>query len=79
VPPIRLKTIRDFHENQHALGLYCGACQRWCEANLEFLIQTGRGDLSVSEARFRCRVCGGIAEKQVRPPVPQIAGSVGYI
>ena len=43
---------------------------RWGEANLVRLIQNGKGDKSVTEARFRCRDCGEIVEKQVRPPVP---------
>ena len=77
--PIRIQTVRDFHQQNHALGLYCAACEHWTEANLPFLIQTGRGDISVSEARFRCRECGGVAEKQVRPPVPRVGGAVGYI
>jgi hypothetical protein len=76
---ISLRTIRDFHQQNHALGLYCPACERWTEANLPFMIQSGRGDLSVSDARFRCRDCGGVAEKQVRPPVPRVGGAVAYI
>ncbi len=39
------------------------------EANLDWLIQIGQGDKPVTEARFRCRDCGEIEEKQVRPPV----------
>jgi hypothetical protein len=76
---IPLRTIRDFHAQKHALGLYCGSCERWTEANLSFLIRTGWGDLSVSEARFRCRECGEVAEKQVRPPVPRVGGAAAYI
>lgn len=45
---IRLSTLRDFHAQNHALGLYCPACERWSEANLPLLIQAGRDDLSVS-------------------------------
>ncbi len=52
---------------------------RWGEANLDRLIQNGKGDKSVTEARFRCRDCGEIVEKQVRPPVPSLGGSLAYI
>lgn len=79
MPSIPLITIRNFHDQDHALGLYCPACERWTEANLPFLIQTGRGDLSVSQARFRCRDCGRVAEKQVRAPLPRVGGAVGWI
>jgi hypothetical protein len=79
VAAIQLKTIHDFHQQSHTLALYCPACKRWSEANLPFLIQTGRSALSVCDARFRCRDCGGAAEKQIRPPVPPVGGAVGYI
>jgi len=29
----------------------------------------------VTEARFRCKECGEIVEKQVRPPVAEIGGN----
>ena len=58
VASIPLRTIRDFHEQSHALGLYCPACECWSVANLPFLIQCGRGELSVTVARFRWRDCG---------------------
>ncbi len=59
--------------------LYCLSCNRWGEANLDQLIQVGLGDKPVIEARFRCRDCGEIVEKQVRPPVPSFGSAVGYI
>jgi ABC-type ATPase with predicted acetyltransferase domain len=43
------------------------------------LIESGRGDRQVTDARFRCRDCGALVEKQLRPPVPQLGGSVAYI
>ena len=57
----------------------CLSRDRWGEANLDRLIQSGKGDKSVIEARFRCRDCGEIVEKQVRPPVPKIGVTVAYI
>jgi hypothetical protein len=43
------------------------------------LIHIGKGNKPVTEARFMCEDCGEIVEKQVRPPVPTIGGSVSYI
>ncbi len=75
----RIHTISDVHAHQYTLAPYCLSCNRWSEANLEWLIQIGKGDKPVTEARFRCRDCGEIVEKQVRPPVPEIGGAMAYI
>ncbi len=75
----RLRTLSDLHDLRHTLALYCIHCNRWGEANLDWLIQNDKGDKSVTEARFRCRECGEIVEKQVRPPVPSLGGAVAYI
>ncbi len=76
---IRMGTIEELHSHNHILGLYCIFCDRWGEANLDQLIQIGKGDKPVTEARFRCRDCGEIVEKQVRPPVPSLGGALAYI
>jgi len=76
---IRMGTIEELHSHNHILGLYCISCDRWGEANLDWLIQLGKGDKPVTEARFRCRDCGEIVEKQVRPPVPLLGGALAYI
>jgi len=76
---IELYTFAEFSEQQYTLALYCLSCDRWGEANLDRLIQIGQGDKPVTEARFRCRDCGGIVEKQVRPPVPSLGEAVAYI
>jgi hypothetical protein len=75
----RIHTISDFQVYQYTLALYCIFCNRWGEANLDRLIQSGKGDMPVTEARFRCRNCGEIVEKQVRPPVPSLGEAVAYI
>jgi hypothetical protein len=61
------------------LALYCVECDRWGEADLDLLIESGRGDRLLTEARFRCRDCGDVVEKQLRPPVPRLGGAVAYI
>ena len=76
---ISMGTIEKLKQQNHTLALYCLPCNRWGEADLDQLVQSGKGDKPVIEARFRCRDCGAIVEKQVRPPVPQIGGSVAYI
>lgn len=54
-------------------------CERWSDADLERLIAAGWGRRSVVASRFRCRVCGGAAEKQVRPPVALASAAVAWI
>ncbi len=72
-------TVKALHNQNHTLALYCLSCDRCGEANLDWLIQNGKGDKPVTEARFRCRDCGEIVEKQVRPPAPGLGGPVAYI
>ena len=76
---ISMGTIEKLRDQNHMLALYCISCDRWGMADLDWLVQIGKGDKPVAEARFRCRDCGEIVEKQVRPPVPTIGGSVAYI
>jgi predicted RNA-binding Zn-ribbon protein involved in translation (DUF1610 family) len=76
---ICVSTFEDLNRQDYGLALYCPSCDRWGEADLNRLIETGRGSKPVVQARFRCRDCGKIAEKQIRPPVPKLGGVVGYI
>ncbi len=76
---ISMGTIEKLREQNHILALYCISCDRWGKADLDWLIQIGHGDKSVTEARFRCRDCGKTVEKQVRPPVPSLGETVAYI
>lgn len=76
---LRLATFLDLRDQMHALGLYCIACNRWGEADLDRLIETGRGHRQLTETNFRCRECGGLVEKQLRPPVPEIGSAKAYI
>ena len=76
---ISMRTIEELHSHNHTLALYCISCDRWGKANLDQLIQIGKGEQLVTEARFRCRDCGEIVEKQVRPPVPSLGQAVAYI
>jgi len=75
----RLVTFRDLRSQGHVLGLYCPDCGRWGEADLDALIASGRGEREMVSSRFRCRDCGSLVEKQLRPPVPVRSGAVAYI
>lgn len=55
---IELYTFAELSEQQYTLALYCLSCDRWGEVNLDWLIQTGKGNKLVTEGRFRCRDCG---------------------
>ena len=76
---ICIQTIADIYGQNYALGLYCLTCDRWGEADLEQLLRCGRGKSLLSRMRFRCRECGEIVDKQLRPPVPSLGGAVAYI
>ncbi len=74
-----MATFEDLLSQEHSLGLYCATCDRWGDADLVQLIESGHGCRSVVDTRFRCRDCGDVVEKQVRPPVPQVGGATAYI
>ena len=76
---ISMGTIEELYSHNHTLALYCLSCNRWSDANLDWLIQNGKGNKPVIEARFRCLDCGEIVEKQIRPPVPSLGGATAYI
>ncbi len=76
---INVSTIEDLYRQEYGLAFYCLFCDRWSETNLEWLIQIGQGDKAVTEAQFRCRGCGEIVEKQVRPPVPALDQRRGFM
>ncbi len=78
LPMISIGTMEGLHNQNHALALYCLSCDRWGEANLDRLIQIGKGNKPITEARFRCRDCGEIVVKQVRPPVPSSGEAVAF-
>jgi hypothetical protein len=75
----RLATFLDLRGQNHTLGLYCVECDRWGAADLERLIAAGRGEDMLVSTRFRCKDCGQLVEKQLRPPVPTISGAEAYI
>ena len=78
--PIHLDTVADLLARKHSLGLYCHYCDRWSEAPLEQLAEDGWGRTPIVKLRLRCRVCGGPAQRQLRPPTLPIArAGTGWI
>ena len=75
---ISISTFEQLNLQDYGLALYCIACDRWGEADLRKLVDAGLGARSITEARFRCRKCASLVEKQVRPPVPKLGGAVSY-
>lgn len=67
-------TVKALQNQNYTLALYCIPCDRCGEANLDWLIQNGKGDKLVAESRFRYQNCGEIVEEHIRPPVPPLGG-----
>jgi hypothetical protein len=40
------------------LFVWCKACRHWRDADLQALVDSGRGDVPLAETRFRCSNCG---------------------
>jgi hypothetical protein len=78
--PIHLHTVADLIAREHTLGLYCHHCDRWTEAPLERLAREGWARTPIAKLRFRCAVCGGPAQRQLRPPaIPVPRNPTGWI
>ena len=78
--PINLRTVADLIARQHTLGLYCHHCDRWSEAPLEQLARDGWGRTPIVRLRFRCAICDGPAQRQLRPPpMPAAQNRAGWI
>jgi Zn finger protein HypA/HybF involved in hydrogenase expression len=52
---------------QHFLSLlvWCQACRHQAPADLQALVDAGRGDVPVKDLRFRCTACGSRRTDQV--------------
>jgi len=65
--PISISTIRDLAENGMTLGLYCLPCNRWDEIIPQEWLDAGKPNVDYVAKKFKCKDCGKIASKQVRP------------
>ena len=75
----QLATLSDLHDQDHSLAVYCVACDRWADVDLNAMVLSGNGSRVIATTRFTCRTCGADAEKQVRPPVPEVGHAVAYV
>ena len=76
--PITISTISDLAESRMTLGLYCLECKRWGEIIPQEWLNAGKPDVSYVEQKFKCVDCGGLADKQVRPPVSGMSNQSAY-
>ena len=67
---IQLITPRQLYQNQHTLAVYCWKCQKDKALSFIDIDRVGKSDVPVTRLKFRCRDCGDLGEKQVRPPMP---------
>lgn len=66
IAPITVRTIADLIEYDMVMGLHCLPCGRWVEADLQALVDSGKGGLPYAQAIFRCNQCGELASKQIK-------------
>jgi hypothetical protein len=38
--------------------VFCRSCRQRADANLQAIVESGRGDVPLTELRFRCSQCG---------------------
>ena len=63
--PVTIRRISDLRDNHMTLGLFCLECDRWGEVIPQEWLGDGKPDLNYVRQRFRCRECGGRADKQM--------------
>ena len=53
--PTARTTLRTGYER---VLVFCKSCRHQADADLQVIIDTGRGDVPLTELRFRCSQCG---------------------
>jgi transposase-like protein len=54
-----LPTARTTLRNGYVRVLvFCNSCRHQADADLQKIVESGRGDVSLTELRFRCSQCG---------------------
>ena len=38
--------------------VFCNSCRHQADADLDAIVESGRGDVALTELRFRCSQCG---------------------
>ena len=75
---IAISTIFDLARSDMTLGLHCQPCGRWVEILPAEWLDGGKPDVDYIKQRFTCSVCGGNADKQVRPRASGMDSQSGY-
>jgi len=70
--------ISDLAASEMTLGLYCLECDRWAEIIPQDWLDAGKPDVNYVEQKFKCGDCGGLADKQVRPPLSGMSNQSAY-
>ena len=52
-----MSTARDFLSAGRTVSVYCNRCQHRATADLEALVEAGRGDEPMARLPWRCAVC----------------------
>ena len=63
--PVIIRRLSDLRDNHMTLGLFCLECDRWGEVIPQEWLDDGKPDLNYVRQRFRCRECGGPADKKM--------------
>jgi len=64
--PILISMMSDLVKYKMTLGLNCQPCHRWVEIIPQEWLDAGKPDIDYVDQKFKCEVCGGKADKQVR-------------
>jgi hypothetical protein len=75
---VDLGTLGGLLKHGHSLACYCARCDRWVVLDLATMVADGHGERGLP-IRVRCRACGEVGHVFVRPPVPTLGGSVGWV
>jgi hypothetical protein len=64
--PMVISTISDLAKYKTTLGLNCQPYDRWVEIIPRDWLDAGKPDIDYVDQKFKCGVCGGKTDKQVR-------------
>ena len=77
--PIVVDTMEDFKRFGFTLAVFCDACTRYHEFNIDDLIAGGHGGTSITAIKPRCSRCGERAQKLVSPRRPEFTGYPNFV
>ena len=77
--PIVVDTMEDFKRFGFTLAVFCDACTRYHEFNIDDLIAGGHGGTSITAIKPRCSQCGERAQKLVSPRRSEFDGYPKFV